>query len=265
LHAKANQGLWLLRIDDIDSPRKMLGADTSIIKTLESLGLHWDGNIDYQSQHLEEYQNIIDDLLKKDLIYPCYCNRKTLNSSGSAVYSGLCRHTNKQNIPSSLRIKSKPISTRFNDELQGWQDSNFVDQHGDFIIKRKDNITAYQLAVVIDDHRHNINHVVRGFDLLDSTPKQIFLQKTLGYKTPNYCHFPVIIDQQGNKLSKQKCAQAASTESPQNMLFLLLELLQQNPPKNLKKSSVEEILNWAIEHWQSAPLKKMRAINNKIN
>jgi len=265
LHARANQGLWLLRIDDIDRPREVSGAATSIINTLEALGLHWDGDIDYQSQHIEQYQNIIDDLLKEDLVYPCYCSRKTLNAIESSVYSGTCRNTSKQNTPYSLRIKSKPISTRFNDELQGWQDTPFVDQHGDFIIKRKDNITAYQLAVVIDDHRHNINHVVRGFDLLDSTPKQIFLQNTLGYNTPKYCHFPVIIDQQGNKLSKQKCAQAASTESPQHMLFLLLQLLQQNPPINLKNSSVEEILNWGIEHWQSTPLKKMRAINNKIN
>jgi len=265
LHARANQGLWLLRIDDIDRPREVSGAATSIINTLESLGLHWDGDIDYQSQHIEQYQNIIDELLKEDLVYPCYCSRKILNATESSVYSGTCRDTSKQNTPYSLRIKSKPISTKFNDELQGWQDTPFVDQHGDFIIKRKDNITAYQLAVVIDDHRHNISHVVRGFDLLDSTPKQIFLQNILGYKTPNYCHFPVIIDQQGNKLSKQKCAQAASTESPQNMLFLLLDLLQQNPPKKLKNAPVAEILNWGIEHWQSAPLKKMRAINNKIN
>lgn len=137
-------------------------------------------------------------------------------------------------------------------------------QHGDFIIKRKDNITAYQLAVVIDDHLQNITHVVRGYDLLDSTPKQIFLQKTLGYTTPHYCHFPVIIDQQGNKLSKQKCAQAVPKDKPQGTLFLLLELLQQSPPTHLKAASVQDIIQWGIEHWKVEPLKKIRAIDNRI-
>ncbi len=265
LHARANQGKWLLRIDDIDSPREVTGAVNSICHTLEAHGLQWDDNIDYQSRHLDEYQNIIDSLIKKDLVYPCFCSRKTLPATESSVYSRTClNRTPSPDLPYALRIKSTPLSTLFYDELQGSQDSSFVDDHGDFIIKRKDNITAYQLAVVIDDQRHKISHVVRGYDLLNSTPKQIFLQKLLSYTAPQYCHFPVIIDQKGNKLSKQKYAPAVSTENPQSNLFLLLKLLQQNPPEKLLKSPVEEIINWGVDHWQLEPLKKIRAISNKI-
>ena len=254
-----------MRIDDIDTPRVVIGADKSIFNTLKNHGLEWDGEVDYQSQHLSEYQNIIDKLVKTKKVYPCFCSRKTLLAAPSPVYSGTCLHAPKQNLPYSLRVKSKQISTSFNDELQGYQDTDYVKQHGDFIIKRKDNITAYQLAVVIDDQRNNITHIVRGYDLLDSTPKQIFLQKTLGYRSPQYCHFPVIIDQYGEKLSKQKYAQAVTSESPQNTLFLLLELLRQKPPKILKTASIKEIINWGIEHWQTEPLKKIRAINKQIN
>ena len=148
--------------------------------------------------------------------------------------------------------------------MQGSQSQNIAHQHGDFIVRRKDNIIAYQLAVVIDDHLQNISHVIRGFDLLDSTPKQIFLQQTLAYATPGYCHIPIITDPQGAKLSKQTFAQAVSIEKPEKTLFLLLELLKQNPPHQLKKASVKELINWAIDHWQTDSLKKIRAINKGI-
>ncbi len=262
MHARANRGQWLLRIDDVDSPRVAVGATESIFNTLLAHGLLWDGEADFQSQHLEQYQKVIDILSSKGLVYPCYCSRKTLSSANSVVYSGTCFHAKPQNTPASLRIKSAPVEIGFKDELQGYQSYQFAKQHGDFIIKRKDHITAYQLAVVIDDLRQNITHVVRGYDLLDSTPKQIFLQNSLNYRSPHYCHFPVIIDQYGHKLSKQKCAQAVSAEKPENNLFLLLQLLRQNPPKQLKKSSVKEIINWGIEHWQSEPLKNIHTINN---
>lgn len=261
LHARANKGQWLLRIDDVDHPREAAGATESIFNTLQSHGLHWDGEIDYQSRHLNEYQNIIDELIAKKLVYPCYCSRKTLLASDSQVYSGTCLHTPLQQLPSSLRVKSTAVNISFTDELQGKQSHAFSKQYGDFIIRRKDHITAYQLAVVIDDHRQNITHVVRGYDLLDSTAKQIFLQNMLVYKSPYYCHFPVIIDPYGNKLSKQKCAQAVSTDNPENTLFCLLTLLQQKPPKHLKKASVQTILNWGINNWKSGPLNNIHTVN----
>ncbi len=146
--------------------------------------------------------------------------------------------------------------------MQGFLSHNIRSQDGDFIIKRKDNITAYQLAVVIDDYQQNITHIVRGFDLLESTPKQIYLQSLLGYPTPYYCHVPIITDQQGDKLSKQSFAQAVSNKKPEKTLFLLLELLKQNPPLLLKSASVDDILLWAIDHWNIERLKKISTMSH---
>ena len=265
LHARANQGKWLLRIDDSDTFRNVSGASKSIINTLERYGLHWDGSILYQSDNQEIYADIITQLKNQGLIYPCTCTRKALAANNTPVYPGFCLNNKViSNSPHSLRIKSKPVKVNFIDEIQGAQSHNIAHQHGDFIVRRKDNIIAYQLAVVIDDHLQNISHVIRGFDLLDSTPRQIFLQQTLAYATPRYCHVPILVDAQGDKLSKQTFAQAVSREKPEKTLFLLLELLKQNPPHQLKKASVNELINWAIEHWQIDSLKKVRAINKGI-
>ncbi|MCK5188740.1 MAG: tRNA glutamyl-Q(34) synthetase GluQRS [Methylococcales bacterium] len=262
LDARAKGGLWLLRIDDSDTPRHVSGATEGIINTLQLYGLEWDDSVCYQSNHQQTYQTIITRLIAQNLVYPCTCTRKALASNNSAIYPGFCLNNQQKNdLAHSLRIKSEAIEIVFDDELQGHQCHNIAQQHGDFIIKRKDNIIAYQLAVVIDDHLQNITHVVRGFDLLDSTPKQIFLQQILGYSTPQYTHVPVIIDKEGNKLSKQTFAQAVPTESPHKTLYLLLELLKQNPPASLKNTTVNEVLNWAIEHWTPETLKKIRAIN----
>ena len=261
LHAKANQGKWILRIDDIDTPRNVNGATESIVETLQIYGLNWHGSIHYQSHKHEIYNSIVSDLHLQGLIYPCTCTRKAL--SATPVYPGFCRKANHSNTsPHSIRIKSKDVLISFNDELQGYLCHNIAKQDGDFIIKRKDKITAYQLAVVIDDYQQNISHIVRGFDLLDSTPKQIYLQTLLGYPTPNYCHVPIITNEHGDKLSKQTFAQAVSKKNPEKTLFLLLKLLQQNPPIQLKNASIEDILNWAIEHWNIEPLKKISTISN---
>ncbi len=227
--------------------------------------MHWDGSIRYQSDNQEIYACIINKLKDRDLIYPCTCTRKALAANNTPVYPGFCRNNKViSNAPHALRIKSKSVEVNFIDEIQGHQNYNIAHQHGDFIVRRKDNITAYQLAVVIDDQLQHVTHVIRGFDLLDSTPKQIFLQQTLVYETPSYCHIPVIVNPQGDKLSKQTFAQAVSTEKPEKTIFLLLELLKQNPPNQLKKAPVNELINWAIEHWQTDSLKKIRAINKEI-
>ncbi len=263
LHAKANQGKWLLRIDDLDRYRNTSGATESIIDTLQIYGLHWDGVIQYQTDKTNTYQAIINNLQEQGQIYPCICTRKSLTNH--AVYPGTClKNKVNQKLAHALRIKTDSCEINFDDEIQGTQCSSIVDQHGDFIIKRKDTIIAYQLAVVIDDYKQNISHVVRGYDLLDSTPKQIFLQQQLGYPTPVYCHVPIITDSQGCKLSKQAFAQAVCTTNPEKTLYLLLQLLKQNPSPILKKATVKEILDWATNHWKSLPLKKIRAINSEI-
>lgn len=255
----------MLRIDDSDTFRNVSGASESIINTLDRYGLHWDGSIFYQSDNQEIYSAIISRLKDQGLVYPCICTRKALAANNSAVYPGFCLNNKvSSNSPHALRIKSKPVKVKFIDEIQGCQTHNIAHQHGDFIVRRKDNIIAYQLAVVIDDQLQNISHVIRGFDLLDSTPRQIFLQQTLAYATPDYCHVPIIVDSQGHKFSKQTFAQAVSIEKPEKTLFLLLELLKQHPPQQLRKASVKELINWAVEHWQSNSLKKIRAIDRGI-
>lgn len=245
-----------MRIDDLDTPRNVTGATESIIETLQAFGLDWHGSIEYQSHKHTHYHSIISELNLQGLAYPCTCTRKILSTS--PVYPGTCRNTQQnRSHPHSLRVISKDISISFTDELQGTLSHNMANQDGDFIIKRKDNITAYQLAVVIDDYQQNITHVIRGFDLLDSTPKQIYLQSLLNYPTPHYCHVPIVTDERGTKLSKQSFAQAVTTINPEKTLFLLLTLLKQSPPVNLKSASIKDILNWAIEHWQIAPLKRI--------
>jgi len=256
LQARSQQGLWLIRIDDLDTPRNIKGSGDSILKTLETFGLHWDGRVAYQSQTLDVYHEILDKLANDKLIYPCTCSRKTLTS----VYSGICR--NKQTLPDSphsLRIKTDNRIIAFNDRLQGLMSQNLAD-NGDFILKRKDQIIAYQFAVVIDDDRQHINHVVRGYDLLDSTPRQIYLQQLLGLVTPDYMHVPVIIDEQGYKLSKQTRATAVDIKKPHTVIFELLNLLKQNPPGELQNASLTELLSWSIENWNPNLLKNCRAI-----
>lgn len=251
LDAKANHGLWQLRFDDLDTPRNMAGATTSILKTLETLGLHWDGVVDYQSQHLDEYQTVLNDLLNAKQIYRCECSRKDVSS----IYSQRCRNkTISADIPHSLRIKTYEKQISFHDGLQGRISNNLVLQHGDFILKRRDNIIAYQFAVVLDDLRQNINHVVRGIDLLNETPKQIFLQQVLNLSTPTYSHIPILVNQQGQKLSKQTIAAAVDLTAPNLLLFELLQLLNQNPPFELHAANVEEVLHWAISNWQISAL-----------
>ena len=259
MHAKAHQGQWILRIDDLDTPRNVSGATECIIETLQHYGLHWQGDIQFQSDRLDHYEKIIALLRQQQLAYPCSCSRKQL--AGAVIYPQFCREQPiNTDTPHALRIKTHPQAISFDDELQGHFCHDIAEQHGDFIIKRKDNITAYQLAVVIDDYQQNISHVVRGFDLIEQTPKQLYLQSLLGYPAPTYCHVPIITHQNGEKLSKQTCAEAVSQKTPQKTLFLLLELLKQKPPNSLKNASVTNTLDWAAEHWQIRHLRNIQSL-----
>ena len=267
LQARSQHGQWLLRIDDLDTPRNVKGAAEAILKTLEAFGLFWDGEVYYQSRHADVYNGIISDLQRNKLVYPCICSRKTLTLSArgqalSDIYPGICRDRPiPVDGPHALRIKTDNRIITFQDELQGLISHDLAGQHGDFIVQRKDRIIAYQFAVVSDDKLQQINHIVRGFDLLDATPKQIYLQQLLGLAMPRYMHVPVIIDRQGYKLSKQTQATAVDLSSPQRVIFELLGLLKQNPPTALQQASVAEQLGWAIAHWNPALLKHVHAVN----
>jgi glutamyl-Q tRNA(Asp) synthetase len=254
LQARSQQGQWLIRIDDLDTPRNVAGAAADILRTLEIFGLSWDESVFYQSQQLETYHAFIEQLITQNQVYPCICSRKTLaafQSEPNSIYPGFCR--NKTTFPSepyALRLKTEPVNIGFQDFLQGEVCHNIAEQHGDFVIKRKDQIIAYQFAVVIDDYLQRITEVVRGFDLLDSTPQQIYLHYLLGLQPPAYMHVPILADQRGQKLSKQSHAQAVDVANPERTLFYLLSLLKQHPPLELQKATAAELLDWAIKNWQ---------------
>lgn len=251
LDARANQGIWQLRFDDLDTPRNVAGSTESILKTLEILGLHWDYDIDYQSKHLDEYHSLLTDLMAQEKIYRCECSRKNLSS----VYSQSCRNkTIPAENPHALRLKTDARQICFEDILQGLICRNLA-EYGDFILKRKDNIIAYQFAVVLDDVRQNVNHIVRGMDLLHETPKQIYLQHILNLPTPTYLHVPILVDIHGKKLSKTTFAAKVDTSNPRRVLFELLELLQQKPPHELRTMPVSDILTWATQNWNVTNLK----------
>ncbi len=258
LEARTHHGLWRLRFDDLDTPRNVVGATNYILQTLETLGLHWDGEVDYQSQYLDDYHSVLADFIMTEQIYRCECSRKELTD----IYAQTCRN---QNLPASvshsIRLKTDHRQIIFDDGLQGCISQNLAMQHGDFILKRKDNIIAYQFAVVLDDARQGVNHVVRGIDLLDATPKQIFLQQVLNLPTPNYLHVPILVDSEGRKLSKETLATAVDLTIPNLVLFQLLNWLNQNPPIELQNEKVDDILKWAIEHWNVARLKSVEKIS----
>lgn len=263
LEARSQQGLWLLRIDDLDTPRNVQGATDAILRILDAFGLHWDKQIVYQSQHLAAYAEAVAKLSAMNLLYRCTCSRKSLIDSNhtEAIYPNYCRN---KSIPASkdfaLRIKTEPSNITFFDQLQGQITENMALQHGDFIIQRKDHIIAYQLAVVVDDHLQGINHVLRGADLLDSCAKQCYLQHCLNLPTPDYLHVPVITGKHGSKLSKQDFAPAVTQHNSHQTLFTLLHLLQQDPPADLHQASAPELLQWAISHWDKRKLQNIHSI-----
>lgn len=263
LDARSQNGFWYLRIDDLDTARNVQGAADDILKTLDTLGLHWDGEVFYQTRHLSVYRQIIDDLLKQQLVYPCSCSRKDLIIDGNGVlfYPGTCRnHPVHSNTEHALRVKTDDRVLLFEDELQGSISQCLLERGGDFIVRRKDQIIAYQFAVVVDDWLQKITRVVRGADLLLETPKQIYLQQLLNFSSPKYQHVAVLTDSSGNKLSKQTLAPAVDVDKPQHVIFKLLTLMRQNPSVELLDLTVTELLDWAISHWNPHSLKSIASI-----
>ena len=250
LQAKKNNGEWLIRMEDVDITRKVDGADSDILKTLEAFGFEWHGEIIYQSEQTAHYEQALEQLISQSLIFPCLCSRKQLSESDSTIYPGTCR---SRQLPEknehALRLLSKDLTIEFNDAVMGKQSQNIKEQCGDFVIRRRDGLFAYQLAVVVDDALQNITEVVRGADLLDSTPRQIYLQQLLNYPTPDYCHLPLAVDISGNKISKSEGATKIDLQHKEQQLISVLDFLGQNPPENLVQSSINDIWSWATEYW----------------
>lgn len=251
LDAKYHQGEWLVRIEDIDPPREIAGAADDIIKTLESYGLHWDQSVTYQSHHVKRYQQILDQLLNEDLVYRCNCTRKQIKALGG-IYQNTCRDKKiaLQN-EYALRLKIDSATNSFDDCYQGYCAINENSANEDFILKRKDGLYAYMLAVVVDDIDQNISHVIRGADLLETTQQQLCLFKVLNKTSPIYGHLPLVVNEQGLKLSKQNHAKAISLNKINENIWQALTFLQQSPPSELRQDSKENLLQWAVENWQS--------------
>lgn len=256
--AKAHHGKWLVRMEDLDKPREAEGAADVILHTLETFGFEWDkADIIYQSQRTACYADALNLLQSKQLIYPCTCTRKEIADSSSAfgvdghIYPKTClQQAADSNKKAALRIKVDASTIGFNDTIQGKITQNLQTEVGDFVLKRADGFFAYQLAVVLDDHAQGITHVVRGADLLNSTPRQIYLQQQLNTLTPHYAHIPIVHNQAGEKLSKQTRAKALDTALANQQLWDALTFLGQAPPIEAQQADVSEIWQWAIAHWQ---------------
>jgi glutamyl-Q tRNA(Asp) synthetase len=274
LDARHHRGTWLVRMEDLDAPRCVAGAADSILRTLEAFGLHWDGEIVYQSLRTAAYDEALHKLQSIGAVYPCCCTRKEIADSAlhgidGPVYPGTCRNgipMGREGRAWRVRTDLAPSPARgegsigFDDALQGHIAQHIESEIGDFVVKRADGLYAYQLAVVVDDAYQNITHIVRGCDLLASTPRQIHLQRLLGLPTPAYMHLPVAVNAQGEKLSKQTLAPAISTDDVIATLISALKFLQQQPPAELRQGSVDEMLGWAIANWQPEKLKGCRQI-----
>lgn len=204
--AKAHQGEWIVRIEDTDIPRIYPGSEVHILKCLDAFGFESDKEIIFQKDRIDIYESVIEQLHQQRLVYACQCTRKILGSNH--IYTETCRHLNLPLAHQAIRVKVDDCEVCFDDALQGRHCSNLKYDLGDFVLKRRDGIINYQLAVVVDDYLQGMTHVVRGADLLDNTERQIWLGKLLGYPELSYMHLPLAMNDQGQKLSKQNMAQA---------------------------------------------------------
>ena len=249
LQARAQRGRWLVRIEDIDPPREMAGASELILHTLEAHGLHWDGEVMYQSRRHARYDEIIERLYRAGDLYWCRCTRREI-MAGGGFYGGHCRELGLAPAGCAARLRQRRPVYHFDDALQGRIAVPAALAEEDFIVRRRDGLYAYNLAVVVDDMDSGISEIVRGADLLEPTVRQIALYQTLGAGVPDWVHLPLAVLADGNKLSKQNHAPALSLDEVRPALWQALAFLGQCPPPELRSCSIEEIIGWGIEHWQ---------------
>lgn len=261
--ARVNDGQWLLRVEDIDPPREQPGATDKILRSLETHGFEWDGETIFQSASGDAHQAALQKLLDAGLAYRCTCSRRVLadapRSPLGVIYPGTCRN-GAGSGDHAIRVRTTDEPMSFHDALQGEIEQRLESESGDFVIRRRDGLIAYQLAVVVDDEIEGITEVVRGIDIIDSTPRQIWLQQCLGYRTPKYMHIPVMTHPDGDKLSKLTGAPAIPDSTPGENLFLALVALKQQPPPDLGAAPLREIWEWACQNWRSQRLSGNKAV-----
>ncbi|MBI5462062.1 MAG: tRNA glutamyl-Q(34) synthetase GluQRS [Gammaproteobacteria bacterium] len=263
LDARSQGGRWRVRMEDVDKPREQPGAADAILRALDAFALHWDGPVLYQSQRLELYHDAVEHLRVAGRTFACTCTRREIADSAAPpflagqegpIYPGTCRPGIRNGIRNDLptralrvHVDAEPIG--FEDRLQGYFEQNLARDVGDFVIVRADGFIAYQLAVVADDAAQGITHVVRGSDLLFSTPRQILLQRLLGYATPRYLHLPIAVDDSGEKLSKQTFAAPIDGLQPQRAVCAALMFLGQDLPPDAEYLSLTALWDYAGAHW----------------
>jgi glutamyl-Q tRNA(Asp) synthetase len=266
LEAHWNRGKWLVRMEDLDRPREARGASDAILRTLEAYGFEWDGQVVFQSRRGAAYGSALKRLEHAHAVFPCACTRReisdsTLTAASEPIYPGTCRKgLSPGRSARAMRVRVDNAVISFEDLLQGEVEQNLAREVGDFVVRRADGLFAYQLAVVVDDFEQGITDVVRGADLLASTPRQILLQRLLGQPTPRYMHLPVAVNEYGEKLSKQtRAAPLTATEAPIR-LWQALRFLGQEPPAELAAGRLAEIWNWSLANWRTERIPTRRSI-----
>lgn len=258
LSARSRGGRWLLRIEDLDRERCVPGLADEFQRLLGWFGFEWDGSVSFQSDRIDLYENSLRALQHAGRCYACRCSRsmlavQALEPGVEPVYPGACRHDpTAGNVPHALRFAIEPDqpAVEFVDELQGPVRQDCLREAGDFVIRRRDGQFAYHLAVVVDDELQGVTEVVRGCDLLTSTPRQILLQRALGFRTPRYAHLPLLTEPDGRKLAKSRRAVPLAPQDAPAQLWQTLNWLEQAPPAALARATVAEVWAWALAHWR---------------
>lgn len=258
--ARAHDGQWLVRIEDLDPPREMTGAASHILFTLEQFGFEWDNEVVYQSQRHALYEQALTQLRRQQHAYPCTCSRKTWHAAARMgadgfVYNGACAHRHGDDVVATQqtvawRLRAPEQIIGFDDAIVGHYAQHLAHDIGDFVLRRADGFWAYQLAVVVDDAAQGITHIVRGQDLLVSTPRQIWLQHCLHLPTPHYAHLPLLVNAQGQKWSKQTLAPALDLHRKEQLLRQVMTYLR--IPTAPSVNHPRDLLDWTIQHWQMA-------------
>jgi len=259
LDARSVGARWLIRIEDLDTPRVIPGCADEMLRTLEAFGFEWDGEVLFQNTRREAYRDALDALITAGRAYPCSCSRKDLAGlDEESGYPGTCRPSPTRNGPTrpgptAMRFRVSDAPIHFDDLFLGPQEYALA-ACGDVIVERRDGLASYQLAVVVDDAFQQVTRVVRGADLLASTPWQIDLQRALSLSRPIYGHLPLLLEPDGGKLSKTRRSLPLALTAPSQALTSTLTHLSQTPPPDLEHSSIKEVWNWAISHWNPRAL-----------
>ena len=249
LDARANGGSWLVRVENLDGPRVVPGSADAILRTLNRFGLEWDGEVVHQSDRADRYAAALDHLRAHGLTFQCSCSR--LQLADDERYPGHCRNGPlKPGTPCATRVRVDDATVQFTDRIQGTFRQNVAAAVGDMLVRRRDQLFAYVLAVVVDDAAQNVTHVVRGADLLDNTPRQIYLQRLLGLRTPDYAHAPLLTEPDGKKLAKSSRSVQLDANRPLPLIVQVFDLLNLSPPRELALATIPEAWGWATAKWK---------------